>query len=237
MLALRAHSGAVSQKIKNSHTTAHTFFPNYCFCEISKFPSSHVSLAKFPRRRTAGPRRAAGAVWPRRPVPSGAEGSGTPGQRRRRARGGGGGLCPWTRWPELSPAASGEEKTKYTEGRDGAQAHAVGSCLVVVVVVVVIVFACLCFLSGTPELATVSNFRLLIPTQPRNEQQKNNTCLPKKAPRRWGVGGEERRPRRDELSAQLSANNNTPPLRYGAALPACRRRTDQHTDRPPSPPH
>lgn len=61
----------VSQKIKKTHTTAHTFFPNYCFCGILKFAFSHIPLAKSPTPSalwTTGPGRAAGAAWFHRPV-------------------------------------------------------------------------------------------------------------------------------------------------------------------------
>lgn len=56
-------SPCASQKIKKTHTTAHTFFPNYCFCGILKFAFSHVPLAKSPPPQRAQDRRSRECCW------------------------------------------------------------------------------------------------------------------------------------------------------------------------------
>ncbi|XP_054975623.1 uncharacterized protein LOC129399439 isoform X2 [Sorex araneus] len=90
---------------------------------------------------------------------------------------------------------------------------------------------------------TAQHKSLFLP-EDRNERQKNNTCLPEKAPgkkkkkkgKKKKKKGRKARPGRDELWAQLSANNNTPRSSAPAVLPASGRRTDRRADRPPSPP-
>lgn len=84
----------------------------------------------------------------------------------------------------------------------------------------------------------VPNFRLLIlPTQPRNERQKNNTCLPEKAPG-WGGGRKRKKGDLEEMSSGISCQQTTtlPRSFAGRSSQASGRQTDRRTDGPLSPP-
>ena len=96
-------------------------------------------------------------------------------------------------------------------------------------------------------LPTVSNFRLVIPTPPRNERQKNNTCLPEKAPekkkKKRGRGKKKKvrnaTSKRRALSSVVSKQQHSPapPPSGSPTLPETDRLTDrQHPPTPRLPP-
>ena len=88
-------------------------------------------------------------------------------------------------------------------------------------------------------LPTVSNFRLVIPTPPRNERRKNNTCLPEKAPgeKKRERGKKKKSKKRDleEMSSRLSCQQTTT-LPRSSAQRFSHPPGDGQTDAPTAPP-